>query len=49
MISFTWRFVKSPVIILVIHKPLESLPKTDKRLFDQLSLSTFSYFFLWDL
>ena len=46
MISFTWIFVKSPVVILVIHKPLESLPKTDKRLFDQLSLSTFVLFLM---
>ena len=41
MITFSCLFVKSPVFILVIHKPLESLCKTDKRLFDQLSLSIF--------
>ena len=40
-ITFSCLFVKSPVFILVIHKPLESLCKTDKRLFDQLSLSIF--------
>ena len=38
-ITFSCLFVKSPVFILVIHKPLEALSKTDKRLLDQLSLS----------
>ena len=41
MITFSCLFVKSPVFILVIHKPLESLSKTDNRLFVQLSLSFF--------
>ena len=40
-ITFSCLFVKSPVFILVIHKPLESLSKTDNRLFVQLSLSFF--------
>ena len=41
MITFSCLFVKSPVFIPVIHKPLESLSKTDKRLLDQLSLRIF--------
>ena len=41
MITISCLFVKSPVFILVIHKPLESLSKTDNRLFVQLSLSFF--------